>query len=143
MDDVVKPGDAELRALLGEVRTIAVVGLSPNPARPSYRVAAYLQANGYTIVPVRPGVDEVLGQRAYADLLDVPGQVDVVNVFRRAEHTPEIARDAVAIGAKVLWLQEGITNEEAMAIATEGGLDIIMGVCMQHVRQQLIEENVT
>jgi predicted CoA-binding protein len=140
MDDVVTPGDAELRILLGEVRTIAVVGLSPDPARPSYQVATYLQANGYTIVPVNPFVDEVLGEPAYATLLEVPVPVDVVDVFRRAEFTPSIARDAVAIGAKVLWLQEGIVSDEAMRIASEGGLDVIMGVCLRHVRQRLMEE---
>jgi predicted CoA-binding protein len=139
----VSPEDRELRALLGEARTVAVVGLSPDPSRPSHRVASYLLRHGYTIVPVNPAVGEVMGLRSYASLTDIPPEVeiDVVDVFRRPEHTPAIARDAVAIGARVLWLQEGIINDEAMRIATEGGLEVIMGVCMRHVRERLMEEN--
>ena len=111
----IAPEDRELRALLGEAHTIAVVGLSSNPDRPSNSVAAYLQEHGYRIVPVNPREIEVLGEQAYASLLDIPGEVhiDVVDVFRRAEETPDVARDAVAIGARVLWLQDGIVNEEA------------------------------
>jgi hypothetical protein len=122
------------------VHTIAVVGLSSRPGRPSFEVARYLQRHGYRIVPVNPNETEVLGEPAYASLRDLPADlpVDVVDVFRRAEHTPEVARDAVAIGAKVLWLQEDIVSEEAAAIATDGGLDVIMGVCIRHVREQLL-----
>jgi len=132
--------DRELRALLGDVHTIAVVGLSSRPGRPSFEVGRYLQRHGYRIVPVNPNETEVLGEPAYASLRDLPADlpVDVVDVFRRAEHTPEVARDAVAIGAKVLWLQEDIVSEEAAAIATDGGLDVIMGVCIRHVREQLL-----
>ena len=132
--------DRELRALLGDVHTIAIVGLSSKPGRPSYEVARYLQRHGYRIVPVNPNETEVLGEPAYPTLRDLPPDqaIDVVDVFRRAEHTPEVARDAVAIGAKVLWLQEDIVSEEAAAIATEGGLDVIMGVCIRHVREQLL-----
>ena len=132
--------DRELRALLGDVHTIAVVGLSSRPGRPSFEVARYLQRHGYRIVPVNPNETEVLGEPAYASLRDLPAYlpVDVVDVFRRAEHTPEVARDAVAIGAKVLWLQEDIVSEEAAGIATDGGLDVIMGVCIRHVREQLL-----
>ena len=142
MADVVTPADRDLRLLLREARTIAVVGLSPDPRRPSNRVATYLREHGYEIVPVNPNVDEVLGVRTYPTLLDIPPEhrIDVVDVFRRAEHTPEVARDAVAIGARVLWLQEGIVNEEAMAIAQDAGMEIIMGVCIQHVRERLMEE---
>jgi predicted CoA-binding protein len=145
MDDVVRPEDAELRVLLGEVETIAVVGLSADPARPSHHVATYLRDHGYTIVPVNPSLDTWHGNRVYGSLLDIPPdiRVDVVDVFRRSEHTPDIARDAVAIGAKVLWLQEGIVSQEAMDIATDAGLDVIMGVCLQHVRQRLMEETAT
>jgi predicted CoA-binding protein len=132
--------DRELRALLGDVRTIAVVGLSSRKGRPSYEVARYLQRHGYRIVPVNPNETEVLGEQAYPSLRDLPTDVriDVVDVFRRAEHTPEVARDAVAIGAKVLWLQEDIVSEEAAAIATDGGLDVIMGVCIRNVRERLL-----
>ena len=132
--------DRELRALLGDVHTIAVVGLSSRQGRPSYEVARYLQRHGYRIVPVNPNETAVLGEPAYASLRDLPDdlQIDVVDVFRRAEHTPEVARDAVAIGAKVLWLQEDIVSEESAAIATDGGLDVIMGVCIRHVRERLL-----
>ena len=131
--------DQELRVLLGDVHTIAVVGLSSRPGRPSLEVARYLQAHGYRIVPVNPNETEVLGEHAYPSLRDLPPDltIDVVDVFRRAEQTPAVARDAVAIGAKVLWLQEDIISEQAAAIATAGGLDVIMGVCIRHVREQL------
>lgn len=131
--NAVVPEDRELRILLGEARTIAVVGLSSKPGRPSLDVAAYLQRRGYRIVPVNPRETEVLGEQAYPSLRDLPddARVDVVDVFRRAEETPEVARDAVAIGAKVLWLQDGIVNEEAYRIATEGGLEVVMGVCIR------------
>jgi len=131
----------ELRSLLGAARVIAVVGLSSKPSRPSHEVASYLQGHGYRIVPVNPSETEVLGERAYASLRDIPADVsvDVVDVFRRPEHTPDVARDAVAIGARVLWLQEGIVNEEAARIATEGGLEVIMGMCIKKVRQRLID----
>ena len=130
----------ELRSLLGEARVIAVVGASSKEWRPSHGVAAYLQEHGYRIVPVNPHETEVLGERVYPTLLDIPEDVhvDVVDVFRRAEHTPEVAREAVAIGARLLWLQEDIVSEEAARIASEGGLDVIMGVCIKKVRQRLM-----
>jgi predicted CoA-binding protein len=138
----VAPEDRELRALLGDARTIAVVGLSSRPDRPSYDVAAYLQRKGYRIVPVNPNETEVLGERAYASLRDIPSdiRVDVVDVFRRAEHTPEIARDAVAIGASALWLQQGIVSDEAYRIASEAGLDVVMGLCIRSTKRRLDEE---
>jgi predicted CoA-binding protein len=141
-DVQLSPEDRELRALLGDVLTIAVVGLSSKPNRPSLEVARYLQEHGYRIVPVNPKETEVLGERAYASLADVPERIDVVDVFRRAEETPAIARDAVAIGARVLWLQEGIVSDEAARIATEGGLEVIMGVCIRHVRARLMGEEI-
>jgi predicted CoA-binding protein len=140
--NAVAPEDRELRILLGEARTIAVVGLSSKPGRPSLDVAAYLQERGYRIVPVNPRETEVLGERAYPSLQDIPDDlpIDVVDVFRRAEDTPPIARDAVAIGAKVLWLQAGIVNEEAYRIASEAGLEVIMGVCIRRADQRLQRE---
>jgi predicted CoA-binding protein len=132
--------ERELRTLLGDVHTIAVVGLSSKPGRPSFEVATYLQDHGYRIVPVNPKETSVLGETAYASLLDVPRDIaiDVVDVFRRAELTPDVARQAVAIGAKVLWLQEEIVSEEAASIASAGGLDVIMGVCIRNVRERLM-----
>jgi uncharacterized protein len=142
--DRLSPEDRELRALLGDVHTIGVVGLSSKPNRPSFEVARYLQEHGYRIVPVNPRETEVLGERAYPTLADIPDEirVDVVDVFRRAEETPAVARAAVAIGARVLWLQEGIVSEEAARIATEGGLEVIMGVCIRHVRARLMGEEI-
>ena len=133
------PSDQELRSILGEARTIAVVGLSSNPDRPSYEVAEFLQDKGYRIVPVNPNETEVLGERAYASLPEVPGEiaVDVVDVFRRAEQTPEVAKQAVARGAKVLWLQEGIVNDDARRIGEEAGLTVIMGVCIKKQKQRV------
>ncbi|MEP6759376.1 MAG: CoA-binding protein [Actinomycetota bacterium] len=145
MDDRMNPEDRELRALLGDVGTIAVVGLSSRPGRPSFEVATYLADHGYRIVPVNPNEREVLGEPAYASLLDISRDlpIDVVDVFRRPSATPEIARQAVAIGAKVLWLQEGIVSEEAAALASAGGLEVIMGVCIKHVRERLMGETAT
>ena len=142
MDPDLSEEERALRSLLGEARVIAVVGISSKPSRPSYGVASYLQEHGYRIVPVNPNETEVLGERAYASVLDIPReiQVDVVDVFRRAEHTPEVAREAVAIGARVLWLQEGIVSEEAARIATEGGLEVIMGVCFRHMHERLMAQ---
>ena len=135
--------DREIRALLGSARTVAVVGLSPDPSRGSHEVAAYLQDHGMRVIPVNPMVDEVLGERSYARLTDIPAtvRVDIVDVFRRAEETPAIARDAVAIGATALWLQEGIVNDEAAMIALEAGLDVIMGVCIRQTRRRVMGES--
>jgi predicted CoA-binding protein len=134
----IAPDDRELRALLGGAHVVAVVGLSSKPDRPSHDVARSLQEHGYRVIPVNPHETEVLGERAYPSLLDIPQdvRVDVVDVFRRAEETPEVARQAVAIGAKALWLQEGIVNDEAAGIAIDGGLDLVMGICIkkEHAR---------
>ena len=132
------PRDDELRAMLREIRTIAVVGLSSRPERHSFNVADYLQQVGYRIIPVNPNEVEVLGERAYESLLEVPHPVDLVDVFRRAEFTPEVARQAVQVGAKILWLQLGIVNEEARRIAEEAGLSVIMDACLmiEHDRLQ-------
>lgn len=142
MDPDLSARQREFRSLLGEAHVVAVVGISSKPSRPSHEVASYLQEHGYRIVPVNPNETEVLGEPAYPSLLNIPRdiRVDVVDVFRRPEHTPEVARQAVAIGARVLWLQEGIVNEEAARIAAEGGLEVIMGVCIRHVREQLMAE---
>ena len=126
------PDDAGLARLLGETRTIAVVGLSSKPDRPSNEVAAYLQRQGYRIVPVNPRETEVLGETAYPTLDDVPADVaiDLVDVFRRAEDTPAVAEEAVRRGARVLWLQLGIESEEARRIAEDAGIAVVMDRCI-------------
>jgi predicted CoA-binding protein len=133
------PSDATLRSILDEARTIAVVGLSSRPDRDSHGVARYLQRRGYRVVPVNPNETEVLGEKAYPSLLDVPTDVaiDIVDVFRRAEATPPIAEQAVRAGARVLWLQEGIVNDEARRIAEEGGLTVVMDRCIRTTRARL------
>ncbi|HEU4528033.1 MAG TPA: CoA-binding protein [Actinomycetota bacterium] len=136
------PTDAELRSILGDAKTIAVVGLSSNPFKDSFEIAEYLQRKGYRIIPVNPNETEVLGETAYPSLLDVPEdvQIDVVDVFRRAADTPPVAEQAVRVGAKVLWLQDGIVNDEARRIAEEGGLTVIMGVCIRTTNRRLERE---
>jgi uncharacterized protein len=136
------PSDAELRAILGDARTIAVVGLSSNALKDSFEISGWLQGKGYRIVPVNPNEAEVLGETAYPSLLDVPKDVtiDVVNVFRRASETPAVAEQAVSVGAKVLWLQDGIVNEDARRIAEEGGLTVIMGLCIRRTGRRLERE---
>ena len=133
------PSDATLRSILSQARTIAVVGLSSKPHRDSYGVARYLQNRGYKVVPVNPKETEVLGETAYPSLLDMPTDVaiDIVDVFRKGEETPPVAEQAVSIGARVLWLQEGIVNDEARRIAEEGGLTVVMDLCIRTTRARL------
>jgi uncharacterized protein len=120
------PADTILRS----ARTIAVVGLSANPRRPSYGVARYLQRAGYRILPVNPNVSEVLGERAFATLSELPGPVDVVEVFRRSEFAGAIVDEAIAIGAGAVWLQDGVVDEAAAERARAAGLDVVMDDCM-------------
>jgi len=124
------PADEVLRRLLTEARSIAVVGASSNPERPSHAIFARLLVAGYRVVPVNPNETRVHGQPAVASLRDVPDGVDIVDVFRRPEHTPDLAREAVAIGAQLLWLQSGIWSDEAAAIATAAGLSLVMDECI-------------
>lgn len=124
------PSPEAIRTLLGRVRTIAVVGLSPKPDRPSHSVARAMQRFGYRIVPVRPAVAEVLGEKAYARLADIPFPVDLVDVFRAPEHVPAIVEEAIAIGAKAIWLQEGVVNEPAAERAQAAGLTVVMDRCI-------------
>lgn len=129
--------DDELRRLLLATRTIAVVGASSKPDRPSYGVFARLLRAGYRVIPVNPFEEVVHGQRAYPTLASVPEPVDLVDVFRRAEDTPPLADEAVAIGAKVFWLQLGIVSEEARARAEAGGLTVVMDSCLAVVVARL------
>ena len=125
-----------IQRVLREARTVAVVGLSGNPLRASNFVGFYLQRHGYHIIPVNPREPEILGERSYASLRDVPVPVDIVDVFRAPAALPEIARDAVAIGAKCLWCQFTVINEEGARIAEQGGLDVVMDRCLkvEHAR---------
>ena len=120
-----------LRRVLRNSHTIAVVGLSAEPDRPSYRVAKYLQAHGYRIVPVNPKHPEILGEKSYPDLASIPFAVDMVDVFRKAQDCVSVAQQAVAIGAKVLWLQLGVVNDEAQQVAQAAGLTVVMDRCVK------------
>ncbi len=130
------PDGASINEILQKFRVIAVVGLSADSWKDSHRVAAYLKEHGYRIIPVNPSVEEILGEKSYPDLKSVPEKVDVVDVFRRSEHLPEIADQAISIGAKVLWMQQGIRNEDAAKKARQAGLIVVQDECMmaQHSR---------
>ena len=118
-----------IRKILKDSRTVAVVGLSPKPHRPSHQVARYLMEAGYTIIPVNPGQDTILGLNCYPNLRAIPTPVDMVDIFRRPETVLPIVEDAIAIGAKFIWMQEGIVNEDAARKAEEAGLAVIMDRC--------------
>jgi hypothetical protein len=124
------PSDDEIRRLLQQVKTIAVVGLSPKPGRPSFGVSQAMQRFGYRIVPVRPAVDEVLGEKAYASLADIPFPVDLVDVFRAAEHIPAVVEECLAIKAPAIWVQEGIVHDAAAEKARAAGLTVVMDRCI-------------
>jgi uncharacterized protein len=128
--------DAGLRRILETHKVIAMVGLSQKEDRPSNIVARYLMAHGYTVIPVNPAQTEILGQRCYASLKDIPVKVDMVDVFRKSADVPPFADDAIAIGAKSLWMQIGIINEDAAAKASAAGLDVVMDRCpkIEHAR---------
>jgi len=127
----------DVQRILETTKTIAVVGLSDKPDRDSYQVAAYLQQQGYRIIPVNPRAKEVLGEKAYASLREIPEPVEVVQIFRRSEEVLPIVDDAIAVGAKVIWMQSGIVNEEAAARAEAAGLKVIMDACMRSAHRTL------
>jgi len=127
----------DVQRILETTKTIAVVGLSDKPDRDSYQVAAYLQQQGYRIIPVNPRAKEVLGEKAYASLREIPEPVEVVQIFRRSEEVLPIVEDAIAAGAKVIWMQSGIVNEEAAARAEAAGLKVIMDACMRSAHRTL------
>lgn len=123
--------------ILESSRKIAIVGLSANTERPSYRVAGYLKDNGYTIIPVNPGEKEILGEKCYPDLRSIPEKVDVVDIFRRSEEVSPVVLGAIKIGASAVWMQEGVINEEAANQAREAGLKVVMDKCMLKEHQKL------
>ena len=122
--------DAEAMSRMLGAGRIAVVGFSDDPGRPSYQIASYLQSEGYQVVPVNPTHATVMGLKSYPTLKDVPGEVDLVNVFRRPEFCADITRDAIAIGAKGVWLQSGVRNEEARKLAQSAGIDFVQDRCI-------------
>ncbi|WP_309121388.1 CoA-binding protein [Paenibacillus sp.] len=125
------PSRDAIKTILEQAGAIAVVGLTNNPDRPAYEVSEAMMHRGYRIIPVNPKGEDVLGQKGYASLKDIPESIDIVNVFRRAEHTPPIAEEAAAVGAKTLWLQLGIASEEAARIASDAGMNVIMDRCIK------------
>lgn len=125
--------------LLRTCKTIAVVGLSSSRWRPSYGVSEYMQASGYRIIPVNPKETEVLGEKAWATLEEIPEPVDLVNVFRQARFVPEIVEAAIRIGAKGVWMQEGVVHEEAAARAREAGLEVVMDHCIQKEHRKTLD----
>jgi predicted CoA-binding protein len=127
----------ELREIYEDTKTIAVVGASEDPRKPSHSIPGYLQQEGFRIIPVNPKGGEILGEKVFVSLQEIEEPIDVVDVFRPSEETPDIARSAARAGAKVLWLQEGIESEEAERIASQAGLKVVMNRCMGATHRQL------
>lgn len=123
-----------------KMKTVAVVGMSPKPERPSHYVGMYLKEQGYDIIPVNPGHKEIAGMTSYPSLLDIPVKVDVVDVFRRPEHAVPISEAAVEIGSKALWLQDGVINDEAVKLAEDASLLVVMNDCMLRRHKQFFGE---
>ncbi len=134
--------EAEIRQLLQEARTIAVVGISPKEERDSHKVAKYLIEQGYTVYGVRPGCKEILGRPCYRELRDLPGSVDIVDVFRRPDAIPDVVDQAIEIGAKAVWMQLGLANNAAADTARAAGLQVVMNKCIkiEHLRMQREEQ---
>lgn len=130
MDSSPNPSDEEIRQLLLRVRAIAVVGLSPRMSRPSHGVAAQMQRFNYRIIPVRPAVESVLGEKAYASLREVPDKFDLVNVFRAPEYVNKIVEECIALGVPAIWLQDGVVNVPAAERARQAGLTVVMDRCV-------------
>lgn len=135
---VENPTNDQIKHVLQESKTIAVVGLSDNPARTSYQISKIMQEEGYRIIPVNPMIDEVLGEKSYPSLKDITEPIDIINVFRRSEYLPAIAKEAVETKAKVFWAQLGIANEEAFAHLTKQGFTVIMDTCIKVSHSMLI-----
>ena len=132
--------DEEIKSLLSTYRTVAVVGISPKPDRPSHVVASYLQSKGYKIIPVRPDFELILGERVYQSLGEIPKEIgiDIVDVFRRSEEVLPTVEEAVKRGAKIVWMQEGVVHQDAAAKAEKAGLKVVMDRCIKKEHQRLL-----
>ncbi len=131
--------DEELKEMLKHYKTVAVVGISPKEDRPSFRVAAYLQSNGYRIIPVRPDGDTILAEKVYPNLIEIPKEIeiDVVDIFRKSEEVPAIVEEAIRRGAKIVWMQEGVIHQKAGEEAERAGLKVVMDRCIKKEYQRL------
>lgn len=125
------PENEEIKQILEEAKTIAVVGLSDNPERTSHQISKIMQENGYKIIPVNPKLDEVLGEKVYPSLTEIDEEIDIINVFRRSEFLPDIAKEAVQTNCKVFWAQQGIVNEEAYDYLKQHDVTVIMDLCIK------------
>jgi len=132
--------DQEIKEVLRSSKTIAVIGISPKEDRPSYGVASYLKSKGYRIIPVRPDGDKILGEKVYHSLTEIPREIeiDVVDIFRKSEDVPPVVEEAIHRGAKVVWMQEGIINQEACTKAEKAGLKVVMDRCTKKEHQRLL-----
>jgi len=130
--------DEMMKDILSSAKTVASVGISGNTEKVSNSVGAFLMEHGYHLIPVNPTADEILGQKSYPDLASVPEKIDVVQIFRRPEDVPPVVDEAIKVGAKVVWMQEGIVNEQAAQTAREAGLQVVMDACMRATHQRLI-----
>ena len=135
--------DEEIKNILRDAKTVAVVGISPKEDRPSYRVAAYLKSRGYRMIPVRPNGEEILGEKVYHNLLEIPKEIriDVVDIFRKSEDTPPVVEEAIRRGAAVIWMQEGILHQEAGEKAEKAGLKVVMDRCMMKEHRRLLSSH--
>jgi predicted CoA-binding protein len=133
--------DQEIKEVLRSSKTVAVIGISPKEDRPSYGVASYLKSKGYRIIPVRPDGDKILGEKVYHSLTEIPREIeiDVVDIFRKSEDVPPVVEEAIHRGAKVVWMQEGIINQEACTKAEKAGLKVVMDRCTKKEHQRLIK----
>ena len=122
-------GKSEVELQLSESKTIAVVGMSPRPDRPSHYVAKYLMEQGYKVIPVNPAVEEVLGMKSYPDIVSIPERVDMVDIFRRSSQVPPVVEDAIAAGVRFVWMQDGVVHDEAAAKARAAGMSVVMDNC--------------
>lgn len=135
------PSDAQIRQILETASTIAIVGLSDKPDRESHRVAEYLQAHGYRIIPVNPTVETVLGEKSYACVADIPEKIDIVDVFRKPDSVVEVVADAIEAGARVVWMQLGVVNQEAAKKAEAAGLQVVMDRCIKIEHRRLLGQD--